>query len=66
MEIIFEKNSFQPTRSELSKSNTFRNIFKKKEKKTRRANPALTSLTIFELFSNYKDTAQLRIMINVL
>ena len=45
MEIIFEKISFQPTRYELSKLKTFRNIFKRKKKKTP-GQYRFTSLTI--------------------
>ena len=56
MEIIFEKISFQPTRSELSKLKTFRNIFKRKKKKTRQANTALPSLTIeYTYLNNISD-----------
>ena len=46
MEIIFEKISFQPTRYELSKLKTFRNIIKRKKNKTHRVNSVLPSMTI--------------------
>ena len=53
MEIIFEKISFQPTRYELCKLKTFRNIFKRKKIKTHRAGAALAALTIWTIEHDY-------------
>ena len=46
MKIIFEKISFQPTRYELFKLKTFRDIFKRKKKKPHRDKTVLPSITI--------------------